>query len=111
MVSAYDSRFPEPKQLWTRHTMNPPAIATARMSGGIHNRASARFAQLPVGEIDGPAVKWGRALVRTCTVAVQHLRVSHDVNHGVAVVVGVHRVEDIAPFRRPAFEQLSVRVR
>jgi hypothetical protein len=72
----------------------------------------ARFAQLPVGEIDGPAVKCGRALVRTCAVAVEHLRVPHDVNHTVvAFVVGVHGVEDIARFRRPAFEQLSGRVR
>ncbi len=59
-----------------------------------------------------PRSSVGRPIVRTCAVAVEHLRVPHCVNHnGVAIVVGVRGVEDIARFRRLAIEQLSGRVR
>jgi hypothetical protein len=59
----------------------------------------AGFADLSVGEIDRPTVQGGRPLVGTRAVAIEHLPVSHHVEHDrVALVIGVHRMKHVARF-------------
>jgi hypothetical protein len=58
-----------------------------------------RLSNLAVGKVDRPAIECRGSFAGSQLLCREHLRMPNDVYHdGVAVVVGVHRVKDIAGF-------------